>query len=126
MSHCENERINKNISKANDSTVMNVFTGLRKFDAYSKPVEDFRERTITGAIITIACSIICLILFISEIRKRFLRNIFCTSGINHHIVLDSVNDSKTVKGIIWRRKLYPSYRLIIPEGQKCLLILTSP
>ena len=48
---------------------MNVFTGLRKFDAYSKPVEDFRERTVTGAVITILCSIVCIALFISEISN---------------------------------------------------------
>jgi len=47
---------------------MSVFAGLKQFDAYSKPVEDFRERTVTGAIITICCSIVCLILFVNEIR----------------------------------------------------------
>ena len=27
---------------------MSVFASLKQFDAYSKPVEDFRERTVTG------------------------------------------------------------------------------
>ena len=53
---------------------MNVFLGLRKFDAYSKPVEDFRERTVTGAVITILCSIVCIALFISEIRDYLVLN----------------------------------------------------
>lgn len=47
---------------------MTLFTSLKRFDAYTKPVEDFRERTVTGAIITICCSIVCILLFISEIR----------------------------------------------------------
>ena len=47
---------------------MSFFASIRKFDAYSKPVEDFRERTVTGAVITILCSILCLILFISEVK----------------------------------------------------------
>ena len=27
---------------------MTIFTSLKRFDAYTKPVEDFRERTVTG------------------------------------------------------------------------------
>ena len=46
---------------------MSFFSSIRKFDAYTKPVEDFRERTVSGAIITILCTILCLALFLSEV-----------------------------------------------------------
>ena len=32
---------------------MSVFASLKQFDAYSKPVEDFRERTVTGEFFSI-------------------------------------------------------------------------
>ncbi|GJJ69049.1 endoplasmic reticulum-Golgi intermediate compartment protein 3 [Entomortierella parvispora] len=42
------------------------FTGLKKFDAYAKTLDDFRVKTSTGAIVTIACGIIIVILFLGE------------------------------------------------------------
>jgi hypothetical protein len=39
---------------------------LKHFDAYSKPLEDFRVKTVSGAFITIACTISIVILFFFE------------------------------------------------------------
>jgi hypothetical protein len=39
---------------------------LKHFDAYSKPLEDFRVKTVSGALITIACTISIVILFVYE------------------------------------------------------------
>ena len=46
-----------------------VFTRLKHFDAYPKPLEDFRVKTLSGAIITIFATISIIILFIYEWRS---------------------------------------------------------
>ena len=61
---------------------MGLLSSIRKFDAYTKPVEDFRERTVTGAVITIICTILCLILFISELGSKKILKIFYQQGKN--------------------------------------------
>jgi hypothetical protein len=43
-----------------------VLKRLKHFDAYSKPLEDFRVKTLSGAFITILCTIFVIILFFYE------------------------------------------------------------
>jgi hypothetical protein len=43
-----------------------IFKRLRHFDAYPKPLEDFRVKTLSGAIITVICTLSILVLFIYE------------------------------------------------------------
>lgn len=69
---------------------MSFFANIRKLDAYTKPVEDFRERTVTGAIITILCSILCLILFLSEVRY------YLTTEIISELQVDNSRGKKMV------------------------------
>uniref|UniRef100_A0A7N1A355 Endoplasmic reticulum-Golgi intermediate compartment protein 3 n=2 Tax=Kalanchoe fedtschenkoi TaxID=63787 RepID=A0A7N1A355_KALFE len=46
----------------------NLISKLRNLDAYPKINEDFYSRTLSGGVITIASSLIMLLLFISELR----------------------------------------------------------
>jgi len=69
---------------------MSFLSNIRKFDAYTKPVEDFRERTVAGAVITILCSILCLILFLSEIRY------YMTTEIVSELQVDNSRGKKMI------------------------------
>ncbi len=44
----------------------NIFKRLKHFDAYPKTLEDFRIKTLTGAIISITCTILIILLFLLE------------------------------------------------------------
>ncbi|XP_043713738.1 endoplasmic reticulum-Golgi intermediate compartment protein 3-like isoform X1 [Telopea speciosissima] len=46
---------------------MDIFNKLRNLDAYPKINEDFNSRTLSGGVITLASSIVMLLLFISEL-----------------------------------------------------------
>ena len=46
----------------------NVWSTLKRFDAYAKPMDDFRIRTRSGGILTVLSGIAMVILFASEIR----------------------------------------------------------
>ena len=41
---------------------------LKRFDAYAKPMDDFRIRTRAGGVLTVTSAIVMLLLFASEIR----------------------------------------------------------
>jgi hypothetical protein len=45
-----------------------LLSKLRNLDAYPKVNEDFYSRTLSGGIITLASSVVMLLLFISELR----------------------------------------------------------
>ncbi|KAF0890360.1 hypothetical protein E2562_002759, partial [Oryza meyeriana var. granulata] len=47
-----------------------LLTKLRSLDAYPKVNEDFYSRTLSGGIITLASSVVMLLLFVSELRTR--------------------------------------------------------
>lgn len=46
----------------------NLLNRLQHFDAYPKPLEDFRVKTVSGAIITVICTISILALAVYEYR----------------------------------------------------------
>lgn len=46
----------------------NMMNKLRNLDAYPKINEDFYSRTLSGGVITLASSIVMLLLFLSELR----------------------------------------------------------
>lgn len=50
----------------------NMMNKLRNLDAYPKINEDFYSRTLSGGVITLASSIVMLLLFLSELRKFLL------------------------------------------------------
>lgn len=45
----------------------NLMTRIRSLDAYPKINEDFYSRTLSGGVITLASSIVMLLLFVSEL-----------------------------------------------------------
>jgi hypothetical protein len=45
-----------------------LLSKLRNLDAYPKVNEDFYSRTLSGGIITLASSVVMLLLFVSELR----------------------------------------------------------
>ncbi|KAK6740623.1 hypothetical protein RB195_008841 [Necator americanus] len=45
---------------------MSILTRLREFDAYTKPMEDFRVRTFTGGMVSLIASIVIVLLAIQE------------------------------------------------------------
>lgn len=49
---------------------------LRNLDAYPKINEDFYSRTLSGGVITLASSILMLLLFLSEIRTLLSIDVF--------------------------------------------------
>lgn len=61
---------------------------LRQIDAYPKTLEDFRVKTFSGALLTIASSIIMVLLFISELRD------FLNPGLNEELFVDTSRSSK--------------------------------
>ena len=74
----------------------NIISKLRNLDAYPKINEDFYSRTLSGGVITLASSVVMLLLFISELRRFSLSinfmlpaRLFCTFIIeswSHHNV----------------------------------------
>ena len=44
----------------------NMLSGLKKYDAYAKPLDDFRVRTVTGAAVTLLSAVVILFLTMSE------------------------------------------------------------
>lgn len=51
---------------------MSLFASLRNFDAYTKPLEDFRVRTIAGGTVTLLSSFLIVLLLVTE-TINFLR-----------------------------------------------------
>ena len=45
-----------------------VWAALKRFDAYAKPMDDFRIRTRSGGVLTVASGLVMIFLFASEIR----------------------------------------------------------
>ena len=66
----------------------NVFTRLKHFDAYPKPLEDFRVKTLSGAIITIFATISIIILFIYEWRS------YNTIEVDQELFVDLTRNQK--------------------------------
>lgn len=58
----------------------NIISKLRNLDAYPKINEDFYSRTLSGGVITLASSVVMILLFISELR-RFPSLRFCSVHI---------------------------------------------
>lgn len=53
-----------------------IMSKLRNLDAYPKINEDFYSRTLSGGVITLASSILMLLLFLSEIRTLLSIDVF--------------------------------------------------
>ena len=68
--------------------MVNIFTKLRHFDAYPKPLEDFRIKTLSGAIITTITTIFITILFIYEWRS------YMTIDIDQELFVDLTRNQK--------------------------------
>ena len=45
-----------------------VWAALKRFDAYAKPMDDFRIRTRSGGVLTVASGLVMILLFASELR----------------------------------------------------------
>ena len=45
-----------------------VWAALKRFDAYAKPMDDFRIRTRSGGVLTVASGLVMIFLFASEFR----------------------------------------------------------
>lgn len=56
--------------------------GLKKFDVHIKTVDGVNEQTIVGAIITILCVAITILLVISEVT------LYMSKDMVHHLVVD--------------------------------------
>jgi hypothetical protein len=46
----------------------NLWASLKRFDAYAKPMDDFRIRTRSGGVLTLVSGLVMIVLFASEIR----------------------------------------------------------
>lgn len=65
-----------------------VFKRLRHFDAYPKPLEDFRVKTLSGAIITVICTLSILVLFIYEWKS------YTTIEVDQELFVDLTRNQK--------------------------------
>lgn len=54
----------------------NLMTRIRSLDAYPKINEDFYSRTLSGGVITLASSIVMLMLFVSELSLYLFLSLF--------------------------------------------------
>lgn len=68
--------------------MVNFFTRLRHFDAYPKPLEDFRIKTLSGAIITTLTTITVIILFIYEWKS------YITTDVHQELFVDLTRHQK--------------------------------
>lgn len=67
---------------------MDLFSRLRRFDAYPKTLEDFREKTFSGAAVSIIASIVMLTLFASEL------NFYLSTEIQPELFVDTSRNEK--------------------------------
>ena len=65
-----------------------VLKRLRHFDAYQKPLEDFRVKTLSGAVITIVCTVCIVILFCYE------WNAYRTIDVDQELFVDLSRNQK--------------------------------
>eukprot|EP00039_Didymoeca_costata_P019597 m.338192 g.338192 ORF g.338192 m.338192 type:complete len:382 (+) comp18335_c0_seq1:145-1290(+) len=65
-----------------------LFSKLRKFDAYPKTLEDFRIKTFTGAAVSITAGAIITFLFISEL------NYFISTEVQPELFVDTSRNEK--------------------------------
>ncbi|CAF0721813.1 unnamed protein product [Brachionus calyciflorus] len=68
--------------------MVNIFTKLRHFDAYPKPLEDFRIKTLSGAIITSITTILVIVLFIYEWKS------YVTIDVDQELFVDLTRNQK--------------------------------
>nr|XP_018902255.1 PREDICTED: endoplasmic reticulum-Golgi intermediate compartment protein 3 [Bemisia tabaci] len=68
--------------------VLSYFNKLKKFDAFSKPLEDFQEKTIYGGAVTIACWVIIFWLVLLECIE------YSRNSTVEEIFVDTSRDSK--------------------------------
>ncbi|CDW55645.1 Endoplasmic reticulum-Golgi intermediate compartm ent protein 3 [Trichuris trichiura] len=56
--------------EGNDRRMLrSIFQKVRRFDAYSKPLEDCRVRTLSGGAVTVVCVILMVVLFVSQLKS---------------------------------------------------------
>ena len=65
-----------------------MFAKLRHFDAYPKPLEDFRVKTLSGAIITIFATFAIIILFAYEWHS------YTTIEVDQELFVDLTRNQK--------------------------------
>ncbi|KAF4526993.1 hypothetical protein B566_EDAN001540 [Ephemera danica] len=70
------------------STSRKVLDGLRNLDAYPKPLEDFSEKTVGGAAVSVISHIIMLFLVLSEL------NDYLSSSVTEELFVDVSRGSK--------------------------------
>lgn len=68
--------------------MLSLIAKLRHFDAYPKPLEDFRIKTVSGALISTFTAIIAITLFISEWRA------FNTIEVDQELFVDLTRNQK--------------------------------
>ncbi|CAJ0599136.1 unnamed protein product [Cylicocyclus nassatus] len=62
----ESTSVGKTMSQKHLPLLMSMFTKLREFDAYTKPMEDFRVKTLIGGLVTVMSTIAIVLLAIQE------------------------------------------------------------
>ncbi|VDO19661.1 unnamed protein product [Heligmosomoides polygyrus] len=60
----------RNTGEASSQT-MSLFTRLRELDAYSKPMEDFRVKTLSGGMVSLVASVAITVLAVQETYHFF-------------------------------------------------------
>lgn len=65
-----------------------LFQSLKNFDAYPKTLEDFRVRTLSGAVVSIISAIVILWLFFAEL------SLYMTTDVNSELFVDTQRGAK--------------------------------
>lgn len=68
--------------------ILNMWSSLKRFDAYPKPLEDFRIRTRSGGLLTVISGIVMFLLFASEIRD------YLTPELTEELFVDTSRSGK--------------------------------
>ena len=117
-----------------------VWAALKRFDAYAKPMDDFRIRTRSGGILTVASGLVMIFLFASEFRDYLQpaqkEELFVDTSrtgklkINVDIVFSRIScdflgiDAMDISGEqhIDIGKQILNHNLIFKKGRKCIYI----
>ena len=117
-----------------------VWAALKRFDAYAKPMDDFRIRTRSGGVLTVASGLVMIFLFASEFRDYLQpaqkEELFVDTSrtgklkINVDIVFSRIScdflgiDAMDISGEqhIDIGKQILNHNLIFKKGRKCIYI----
>ncbi|KAH6560727.1 hypothetical protein BASA50_007239 [Batrachochytrium salamandrivorans] len=86
------QRLVNGMSSSAGPAAPSIFSSLKKYDAYAKPLDDFRIRTTSGALVTVLSTIFILFLTMSEFvdwyQKEMLTSLEVDKGRKEKMIIN--------------------------------------